>query len=235
MVPSHSNPRKKLRIPVEERAGLIKRLKDGESKKDLAAEFGVTRQYIELLQKKHDQGGDAALIPKQGGRTRLPEGSLTPEQFEAIVLLVEGHTPLSAGLNLKKQPEQWTLVYLRALIAREYRIRLDSEQFDLLENRLGILGPLPLRAGIEDDLDDEFFAYINSPIGREVARREQEWRERDERDRVAIPGESVLTPKPDKDKASEGKPKSGVGNTSKSPRRGPNFSKPKRRKPKKRR
>jgi len=235
MAPSHSSPSKNLRIPVEERAGLMQRLKDGERKKDLAAEFGVTRQYIEILQKKHESGGDAALIPKQGGRKRLSEGSLSPEQFENTVALVKSHTPLSAGLNLKKQPEQWTTVYLRALIARQYSIRLGSEQCALLQDRLGIQSTLPKPRAIEDDLDEEFYAYINSPIGREVARREEEFRERDERDRSASRGESASPPNPDSDKETNGKPRSALGNTSKSPRRGPNFSKPKRRNPKKRR
>jgi transposase len=232
MAPSDFIPRENLRIPVEARAGLIRRLKEGETKKNLAAEFGVTRQYIELLQKKHDQGGDPALLPKKPGRVLLPEGSLNPEQFEAVVALVNSKdTPSLAGLKYKRQPDRWTPVSLRALISRKYRIRLDSGQFALLLDRLGV--PQNQRpAGVNDeDFDEDFYAYVDSPLGREVARKEQEMLERDReliREQPAPPLKS-----PGKQRGSIAKPV--AGDNMKAAKKGPNFQKPKRRKAKKRR
>jgi transposase len=233
MAISHSRPRGNPQIPVEVRTGLVKRFKDGESKKNLAAEFGVSRQYIDILLKKHEIGGDEALIPKPPGRPRLPEGSLSPEQFQALVTLVESSsTPGEAGLNLKKQPERWTPVNLRALIAREYRIRLNPGEFALLQDRLGIQRPLPLPGELDEDFDADFYAYMNSPIGQEMIRRERELLERD---REAIRGTPTPRPKAKAEPETETKQKPQPEVASRSPKKGPNFQKPKRRKTKKRR
>lgn len=120
-MPATDDESEELAIPVEDRLELMKRIEAGERAATIAAEYGVTRQYVSLLWKKYrEEGPDAISSAKRGRRRTRRLSSAERKQLDA---LVDKEPPSKYGLPgefLDEDLELWTVESLRALVERKF-------------------------------------------------------------------------------------------------------------------
>jgi hypothetical protein len=199
-------PNNKTKLTGQQREEIIRRVLAGERRKDLANEFGVTRQAIEQYLIK------AAPTEEQKRRQEAKlTKRLTREQSDELKKHFDASTP--EELELRPRRPFWTVDHgmqlaqrlfnktpsvpaMKALLAPHLKRRTDAEIGDPM--------PLPPRPHHIDELEPElaknkeFVAYFLSEKCLELERKEyewalREWKERNERREAAKP-EPVLKP-----------------------------------------
>ena len=159
------------KLSPEERLSIVKRIEAGEKQAVMATEFGVTRQAISLLMKKYREEGEDVI--KEGRRGRKPSRRLSPDEEEAVHLIIKSHkTPKGAGLALaEKGKNKWDADSIKRLVSRECAFTpTKSIVADLLAK-------WELTPKKERQFSPDYYEYINSDIGKEVSRRNWELRE----------------------------------------------------------
>lgn len=157
---------------MEQRLAIIERLKVGETQESIAQEHGVTRQYISVFWRKYLNGGTKALTPNARGRKKGIRLT-TAQQKHIRDIISANENPSAAGMRVAKKDNHWFLETAVRLIRREFRITPpNSHVSDLLRSwNVRVTPPTGTdRIGFSQD----FYDYINSDIGKEVARREAE-------------------------------------------------------------
>ena len=176
---STENPRgPQGKLTPQERLAIARRVEAGERQSDLAREFGVSRQAVSLLVNKfRKEGAEAIMAPRRG---RRPSRSLTPDEEELLhQIILEKVTPEAAGLNLVAAGKNvWDRESLRQLVVRECSFTPTTAAVGDLLAKWGLAG----KGGRE--FSQDYYDYINSPIGKEVSRKNWEMRARQEAERA---------------------------------------------------
>ena len=169
------------RFTHEERLALMRRLENGETHEVLATETGVTRQYISLLWKTYQEGGEKALRPRKRGRKQRPKP--TAAEYAELRKVLEAGGPSTQDLHDNPQ-QPWTLGLVQAYIKKRWK--LDTVRLDIIPKlrewgiRYATMEPVK-----PEDFGPDFVRYINSPIGKQLAAREKELKERWEQEAQA--------------------------------------------------
>lgn len=157
------------RLTHSQRVEIFKRLKAGEKQNPLAAEYGVTRQAISLIANRDPDWDSNGFKARKTGRPRLQ--GLKDEHREFLRHVVHNQTPAEAGL---KGFAGWTMKAARELLRTKYQVHFSHTQvLAALKSWDKLHMPMPM----EEDLGfgQDYYDYVNSPIGQEIRRREQEW------------------------------------------------------------
>jgi transposase len=156
MKPNKLNP--------EQRREIQQRVAAGEKQLKLAEEFGVSKQAINQL----------ILRPTSGVRGRPKMVSLSEAQWRELCAIVTTQSPSEAGLDAKHTG--WSLPAGKALVRKLFNVHTHTHKLYTALKSWGVAhfpqDTTPL------DFDQDYYDYINSDIGREVRRRELEFKAR---------------------------------------------------------
>ena len=155
---------KKSRLTPEQHEEIRRRVAAGEKQLVLAAEFGVSKQAINQL----------ILRPTSGILGRPKMVSLSEDQWRQVCTIVTAQTPAEAGLGEKHTG--WSLPAGKALVRKLFNVHTHTHKLYTALKSWGVAhfpqDTTPL------DFDQDYYDYINSDIGREVRRRELEFKAR---------------------------------------------------------
>lgn len=108
-------------IPREERVEVMRRLEAGETQTAIAAEYGVSRQYVSQLRKQYEAEGETALLEDRRGRKKTRR--LADDERRWLVDRMKEGVPSDHGLDglrISEDFEMWTVESLRELSMRQF-------------------------------------------------------------------------------------------------------------------
>ena len=147
--------RRRARLTPEQHEEIARRRLAGERLQALADEFGITRQGVDLIAKRHSRPADPAAKPQ----------ALTPDQFAWLKLQLQTGTR-DAG-------DKWSQAAVKKLVADQFGITVSIKRHQSSMRELGV----KVGADPEDDeleLSAEFQAYLKSPLARQIRERQEE-------------------------------------------------------------
>ena len=172
----------------EERAKVVERLEAGEKQRVIAAEYGVTRQYISLVWKRYQAAGMEA-VSGQSQRGRPKQRPLTAEEQTVLRPIWQNKKPADFGLE---PGDVWTLSAAKEVAKRQIGRTPVAREVAMLLRRWKI----PLRRvitrptnqpenpwdreidprSIDPELrkDRSFMAYLKSPEAAALREREKQ-------------------------------------------------------------
>jgi hypothetical protein len=180
--------RKLLRSQLDE---IVKRLATGESAKNLAIEFGVTRSYVSLLKAK-------ALDPSRVFKSKPPARKLVPSELAELKILLETTLPVDHGIQERRRPEEWRLEHGFILAEKLFKKKISKATVTQLmapyvtkRKPYVYSRPTPPVPHHIDQIDPElakdpdYVAYYLSPICQQIVWREYELAVKDYDERLA--------------------------------------------------
>jgi hypothetical protein len=180
---------------------MMNRIEAGETQAAIAAENGVTRSYINQLWLQFRAGGEEGLKPKPQGRKCIRR--ITESEQEQIHQIIKAHQhPSEAGLPRRGKENVWNLESASELVRRELKFKPGKTQLSQILRRWNIL-PSGQSVREETKFGADYYSYVNSEVGKEVARREAAWIEKEEREggprarRRGRPPKKEADPKPE--------------------------------------
>jgi|GEM_PF-4300777 hypothetical protein len=163
-----------------QREEIYRRVLAGESRAEIGAEFGVTKQFISLVVIKHRKA--AAKGVSAAERSRRDLKSLIPEKLEALRGLVTTRQPAEAGV---KYFRKWHAHSVRQIMKEQFQFNLLISEAGQLIIEWGLPHEqeyIPRRLPKEEVYDQDFYDYVNSDIGRQVRERSNIAEEREMRE-----------------------------------------------------
>ena len=188
-------PAKYHKTTPEIRAAIYERLKAGEKAIRLAAEYGVTRQLVSLIQIRYREAEKSGETGEE--RKRRDLSKLVPQKLEALRIIVTSRTPAEMGYP---GFSGWNYRAAQMVMAELLHFKMLRPEMEKIMTGWGLLaqplwkdhwGYVPAtgdigasrRAKREEVYEQDFYDYINSDIGRQVAAKSKEWEERERKER----------------------------------------------------
>lgn len=131
------------------RKSIIRLSKKGNKNKEIAEILDVSLRHVQNTKKMYEDGGIAALKPKQRGRRVGAKRILTPEQEQEIQLIIVDKTPE----QLKFKECMWTRSNIRDLIARKYKIEMPLSTLGYYLARWGFSVQRPTKRAYKQDAE----------------------------------------------------------------------------------
>lgn len=237
------------RLSPAEREEVREALRQGKKSLELSELYGVSRQAISLIKRKMDAeaGDETAIAARQRRRSKARTTKLDPEEWDQLAGVLKSSTPLDHRFAKKDdfEPEKWnaerTIKLARKLFertpAKSRVVKLLSELFPPPEHYPGSIHVKPqapvrvTKADISPEFrdDPDYVAYVTSDTYWQIQQRSYELELAEyERRQAGLPPaahdefEDPLTAKPLPPVRPPAKR-----------RKGPAFTKPKRRKKRK--
>jgi hypothetical protein len=180
-----------MKTTPEIRDTIYQRLKAGEIAARLAEEYGVSRQLISVIQMRY-KAAEASGVPA-GERKRRNLAELIPQKLEALRVIVTTKTPAEIGYPTFSG---WNYRAAQKVMADLFHFKMLKPEVEKHLTEWGALAPprwadangyIPpsgdIRPGREEVFEQDFYDYINSDIGRQVAAKSKEWEERERKER----------------------------------------------------
>jgi len=186
------------KLDTDQRLAAMRRLEAGEKQRAVAADTGVTSQYISLLWRAYkDKGVEGILDKKTGPR---PARELTAAEEEKIRSLLLAHPkPSGLGLPVSEEHEDvWTLPLVRKLAKRELDFTPMRDHIKDLLRKWNFRLPDPL-ASRELEFSEDYYEYLKSPLAKQIREREKIAAEKWEQERAAKWGKPVGEEEPEFD------------------------------------
>lgn len=159
------------RLTPDEQLAIVKRVEAGESMAEIAREIGYSRQRISALCKKNRERGDDGMAPRKRG----PKGlSLTEEQAALLSTMLTKQEPSDHGFEKK---DVWTLEKSIAAGSKVIGRAVGKREMRSVYKLAG-LQVVSEEVREEEELSEEFKAYLKSPLANEIREREKEYHER---------------------------------------------------------
>lgn len=149
--PQPAKPDKRAKITHEQREEIVRRRAQGEALAALAAEFGISRQRVDIIAKRQK--------PASQRRPKLTR--LNPEQQEWL------------KNKIVSSKKSWTLAAIEKLVLKEFGLHMETATYMTWLIELGV------RIGAYDEkvpLSPEFEAYLRSDEARKIREREAAWK-----------------------------------------------------------
>jgi transposase len=164
---------KRAKITHEQREEIVRRRAAGEALAALAAEFGISRQRVDIIAKRQKA--------PQKRRPKLTR--LTPEQQDWL------------HAKITQSKRTWTLASIEKLILKQFSIHLETAAYMTWLVELGV------KIGDYDEnvpLSPEFEAYLRSEEARKLREREAVWKANQPayKPRLGRPRKNPLPPAP---------------------------------------
>ncbi len=221
---------KESKLKTEDRLAAMQRVAAGEMQVTLAKELGVTRQYIALLWKRYKKKGLEGILDKSTGVR--PLRALTEKEETNLRDLFRSTTQPSV-LKLRiatGKKDIWTNSLALQLAKRELDFVPKLSQVRELLEKWDIQFP-KIRHTIDPVFSDEFYAYLKTPLAKQIRERElaaaAKWEEEREAKRLERAKETELHLKAASDLRTPPAPGQRTGKHAKG---GPRHTKKKRRK-----
>jgi transposase-like protein len=158
-------------LSPDEKLALVRRVEAGESQTAIGREFGISRQAVFIMV----QGAQRALSEGRpvGKIGRAIQHPLDAQQLAQLRAIVTTQTPAEAkipGVHLG-----WTGKAARALVKRLFGRGSQAAQLHDHLRTWGVFKSDYIPMDLYPEMSPELKAYLESDIGKEVIRREQEW------------------------------------------------------------
>jgi transposase len=193
---------------------IITRVKARERHARIAADFGISRQYVGMIYKDYKRR-KALGLPMEAKLGRAKARLLNEEQLAQLRETLATRRPSQCGLRVKGR---WTMALVHKLVRRIFRTPVPTPQLRRLikDHALPVEDP-GIASNPAIDFDPEYFDYIKSPLAAQIREREEEWRRYEEQrqaqglgkrrrgrppldpSQAAQKGEKSSGPKPDDD------------------------------------
>ncbi len=158
-------------LSAEEKLALVRRVDAGETQTAIAKEFGISRQAVFIMV----QGAKRALAEGRpvGKIGRAIQHPLDAQQLEQLRTIVTTQTPAEA--KIPGDHPGWTAKAARALVKRLFGRGSQAAQLHDRLRAWGVFKSDYIPMDLYPEMSPELKAYLESDIGKEVTRREQEW------------------------------------------------------------
>lgn len=161
-----------LKLDADQRLAAMLRLEAGEKQKVVAADNGVTGQYISLLWKDYKAKGVEGIAARKYGPRPVRE--LTEGEQEKLRPLFVSHArPSALGLAVREDREDvWTIPLARKLAKREVGFAPMRDHMKELLRKWNIRIPVP-GAAPEPEFGEDFYEYLKTPLAKQIQERER--------------------------------------------------------------